>query len=580
MAIFTAPRSFQNALMQNSIGASLIGVNVQSKHPSFFHLVLLVFEAVLEVVCVSLPGYIVARQGMFDAEAQKFVANLNVMLFTPCLIFIKLGSQLTAEKITDLAIIPVIFIVQTAVSYFCAFVVTRCCRFKKRQSNFVTAMAVFGNSNSLPISLVISLSATLQGLHWDRVPGDNDDEVAARGILYLLIFQQLGQLVRWSWGYHVLLAPKDRYLEEEEREETGETAIEQGQARYTDNPAQTDPDEPLVRTRSSQDLQHAHSHTNGGRFESGDQTPVSTRAYSYSKVSSIHSHASNTDEEPDSDDTPSVIGPPPTGPFLPRRSTDGDILHFPDVEATARETHITKQTYLQRCKGSLRRRGHHTRRFFAQKTDAVWAWLPTKLQKTLSSTSSGAKRFARGLWSFMNPPLWAMLVSIIIASVPALQHLFFDEGTFVRNSVTRAIEQNAQVAVPLILVVLGANLARNTLPEEALEDIEHPKAERKLIIASLVARMLLPTLIMAPFLALLAKFVPISILDDPIFIIVCFLLTGAPSALQLAQICQINNVYVGAMSKILFQSYVVWILPSTLFLVICGLEVLEWSTAA
>ncbi|KAJ5912497.1 hypothetical protein N7504_001380 [Penicillium tannophilum] len=579
MAIFTAPRSFQNAFMQNSLGASLIDVTVQSKHPSFFHLVLLVFEAVLEVVCVSLPGYIVARQGMFDAEAQKFVANLNVMLFTPCLIFIKLGSQLTAEKITDLAIIPVIFVVQTLVSYFCAFVVTRCCRFKKRQSNFVTAMAVFGNSNSLPISLVISLSATLQGLHWDRVPGDNDDEVAARGILYLLIFQQLGQLVRWSWGYHVLLAPKDRYLEEEEREETGETAIEQGQARYTDNPDQIDPDEPLVRTRSSQDLQHAHGHMNGGRFESGGQTPVSNSAYSYSKVSSIHSHASNADEDLDSDETPSLIGPPPTGPFLPRRSTDGDILQFPDVEATARETHTTKQTYLQRCNASLRRRGCYIRRFIAQKKDAVWAWLPTKVQKALSSTTNGVWRFARGLWSFMNPPLWAMLVSIIIASVPALQHLFFDEGTFVRNSVTRAIEQNAQVAVPLILVVLGANLARNTLPDEALEDIDHPTAERKLIIASLVARMLLPTLIMAPFLALLAKFVQISILDDPIFIIVCFLLTGAPSALQLAQICQINNVYVGAMSKILFQSYVVWILPSTLFLVICGLEVLEWSTS-
>jgi len=56
-----------------------------SSHPDFGHLILLVFEAVLEVVCVSLPGYIVARQGMFDAEAQKFVANLNVQLFTPCL---------------------------------------------------------------------------------------------------------------------------------------------------------------------------------------------------------------------------------------------------------------------------------------------------------------------------------------------------------------------------------------------------------------------------------------------------------------------------------------------------------------
>ena len=54
-------------------------------HPSFGHLVMLVFEAVMEVVCVSLPGYIIARLGHFDAEKQKFLAKLNVMLFTPCL---------------------------------------------------------------------------------------------------------------------------------------------------------------------------------------------------------------------------------------------------------------------------------------------------------------------------------------------------------------------------------------------------------------------------------------------------------------------------------------------------------------
>jgi hypothetical protein len=54
-------------------------------HPSLDHLVLLVFEAVMEVVCVSLPGYIIARSGHFDADKQKFLANLNVMLFTPCL---------------------------------------------------------------------------------------------------------------------------------------------------------------------------------------------------------------------------------------------------------------------------------------------------------------------------------------------------------------------------------------------------------------------------------------------------------------------------------------------------------------
>jgi len=170
-----------------------------------------------------------------------------------------------------------------------------------------------------------------------------------------------------------------------------------------------------------------------------------------------------------------------------------------------------------------------------------------------------------------------MLAAVVVASVPQLQHLFFDPGTFVENSVTRAISQSGGVAVPLILVVLGANLARNTLPREERQTPDDPKLERNILIASLVGRMLLPTLCMAPILALTAKFVPVSILDDPIFVIVCFLLSGAPSALQLAQICQLNNVYMGAMSKLLFQSYVIWILPSTLILVMLALETVEWA---
>lgn len=92
--MFTTPSSFR--LNQAATGASALvvqdGFNIfqskpppHSSHPDFGELAMLVFEAVMEVVFVSLPGYIVARQGLFDAEAQKFVANLNVMVFTPCL---------------------------------------------------------------------------------------------------------------------------------------------------------------------------------------------------------------------------------------------------------------------------------------------------------------------------------------------------------------------------------------------------------------------------------------------------------------------------------------------------------------
>ena len=94
----TTPTSYQNAQAMASFArrdqvslastaVTLLGEKLppHSQHPNFGHLTLLVFEAVLEVVCVSLPGYLVARQGLFDAESQKFLANLNVTLFTPCL---------------------------------------------------------------------------------------------------------------------------------------------------------------------------------------------------------------------------------------------------------------------------------------------------------------------------------------------------------------------------------------------------------------------------------------------------------------------------------------------------------------
>ncbi|RDL41076.1 Auxin efflux carrier [Venustampulla echinocandica] len=538
--------------------------NTHDAHPDLGRLILLVFEAVMEVVCVSLPGYIIARQGMFDAENQKFAANLNVALFTPCLIFTKLASQLNADKLLDLAIIPVIFVVQTLVSYLVSILVSKAFKLKKRPTNFVTAMGVFGNSNSLPISLVISLSQTLKGLHWDKIPGDNDDEVSARGILYLLIFQQLGQLVRWSWGYHVLLAPAEKY-------ESSETPdVEEG--RYRDDPTGDliiglDGNED---DGSDQPLNGCSSTTS---FDSGGRTPVHYAQYA-------GSFDSDDDDDEDSKKKPSIVAPTKGNPFYDA-FTNGHITSFPSIRTVSPD----EQEIPSGIKGIIPSVRLHTRRvahYVSLKTreasDRVFHALPNPLQHVLSKASNLLGRFFLGLWEFMNPPLWAMLLATIVASVPQLQRLFFQEGSFIANSVTRAVSQSGGVAVPLILVVLGANLARNTQSREALdENSEENKIGTKLLVASLISRMLLPTIIMAPLLALMAKFVPISILGDPIFVIVCFLLTGAPSALQLAQICQINGVYEGVMSKLLFQSYVIWILPSTLILVMCALQVVEWA---
>ncbi|GJC84792.1 putative transporter YBR287W [Colletotrichum liriopes] len=545
----TPPTSFRLADMaQGAYDMPLMAMKKpHDSHPSMGNLVLLVFEAVLEVVCVSLPGYIVARMGHFDADKQKFLANLNVMLFTPCLIFTKLASQLNADKLLDLAVIPIIFVIQTLVSWLVSVGVSRLFGFNRRASNFVTAMGVFGNSNSLPISLILSLSQTIKGLHWDKIPGDNDDEVGARGILYLLIFQQLGQLVRWSWGYHVLLAPKDKYPEyQDERVEEGQYVGDRESApllnEYDDGAASS-------RRSSSDDLSN---------YEPAGRTPVASR-----------SRASPADTEDEDDDYPKKTkkanGLAPSTAIIPLSTEVAMRYRLSPAFGV--------KGYPTRVNNAIASAKRSTSNFFKIRYER----LPTSAKTVLSALGRFAGKFYNFLWEFMNPPLWAMLIAVVVASVPALQKVFFEEGSFVKNSFTDAVQSSAGVAVPLILVVLGANLARNTQKSEKQRDPEEEEIGTKLLVASLVCRMLLPTLIMTPVLAIFAKYVPVSILDDPIFVIVCFLLTGAPSALQLAQICQINEVYESVMSRILFQSYVIWILPSTLILVMCALEVVEWA---
>ncbi|TKA23764.1 hypothetical protein B0A50_07046 [Salinomyces thailandicus] len=557
-----------------------------SQHPDFFHLAGLVSEAVLEVVFVALPGFLVAYTGMFDANSQKFVAELNTMVFTPCLIFTKLASQLNADKLADLVVIPFIFAAQTLVSWLCAQAMARAFGFarQKRQKNFILAMGVFGNSNSLPISLVLSLSKTINGLHWDKIPGDNDNEVAARGILYLLIFQQLGQLLRWTWGYSVLLRPASEY-EDEEREDGSEDDRIREEGRYRD-----EPDEPLMNGSGE-----ANGHAVNGKakkpldsgFSSGDASGYSSNDERQDAVPdmipSTAANGNNISTEPRHlTDNDTSTSPTSRRSLGDRARSTGHMTTFPNYASSASHTKPVTDSPDSAPTGwraPLHRlrtfTTHHLRRL-NHATQAAFTALPRPIRVILTAIST----FFRALWRQMNPPLWAMLIALIVASIPSLQHLFFAPGTLISNSFTRAISQTGNVAVPLILVVLGANLARTTQTTPPGEEPPTPaekREERNLLIASLLSRMLLPPLILTPFLALTAKYLPISILDDPIFIIVCFLLSGAPSALQLAQICQVNGVFMGVMSRLLLAGYVGWIFPSTLGLVLIALEVLEWA---
>jgi predicted permease len=212
----------------------------------------------------------------------------------------------------------------------------------------------------------------------------------------------------------------------------------------------------------------------------------------------------------------------------------------------------------RRVRGFVEKYYTKTRNNVSTSARKTFQSLPQPVQKVFTQIWYVISKTVSTIASFLNVPLCAIIVSVIVGSVPGIKAFFYTPGNFVNNTFTSAVEQLGGVAVPLILFVLGGNLNKSTLPSEDTDDPAYSSDKKKMLFCSLMSRMLIPLVMMAPVLAIMAKYVPISILDDPIFIIVCFLLTGAPSALQLAQICQVNNVYVPVIAKLLVHSYVIW----------------------
>jgi predicted permease len=483
------PETIFAFILQYMIEALQLLQDVVSPHLSLWDIITLTFEAVVEVVIICFAGFMAAQTGLLNLSGQKVMSALNVDLFTPCLVFSKLAPSLSLQKMVDIVIIPIFYALSTGISYGCSRLVGLLMDLNEPEADFVTAMAVFGNSNSLPVSLTLSLAYTLPDLLWDDIDDDNPDKVASRGILYLLIFQQLGQILRWSWGYNKLL-----------RKRSVEELISYG---------------PIVVDVERDGI-------------AATDSSVATEATT----------------EPDGIDNP-----------------ESDAVYFESLRTGGAGSSSTTVNFSSLDEGETI--GVY-KPIIAQARSKVCRYWDRIRKSTLVA----------GFFNFMNPPLYAMLISVVVASVPFLQRQFFtDELSFIHNTLSNSIKQLGSVSIPLILIVLGSNLSPS-------EDI--PPASRnysKIVIGSLLSRMILPSLALLPIITLCVKFFKVSILDDPIFLIVAFILTVSPPAIQLSQIVQLNGLYQKEMSGVLFWGYVVLTLPTTIFIVVTSLEVLDWAKA-
>ncbi|KAF7350761.1 hypothetical protein MSAN_01637200 [Mycena sanguinolenta] len=530
----------------------------------FLPLLVTVFTSILEVFLLCLAGYVLAGRGILDKKTQKQLNRLNISLFTPSLLFSKVAFFLSPEKLKELWIIPVFFVIVTSVSMGVSSLLGWVFRIKRSQRNFAMAAAMFMNSNSLPIALMQSLVVTVPGLKWGK--DDNQNAMVGRGLTYLVLYSTFGMVLRWSYGVR-LLAQSDPESEpgisadDETSPLLGEQfSADEGTLR-PDSSAFEDPIPHLsVEAPRSQFLRPGHGRRQPRFYNTFPHSPNQSRV----QLPTVDSFASQSTVVSGMEGDGSKPLPEPMEP----------ALHSLPQHAQ-KDTRPVHKASTQR----------HTRRRLYR------SWV--------------------ALNEFMTVPLWAALASFIVACVQPLQHALDEHLQPIKGAVTSA----GNCSIPVTLIVLGgyfypalpdpkvgvvnghANGTGNGTGVQAsksansrLESVGEmfrkqqstrlagvaPKAragETKTVVIAVVSRMILAPMLILPLMALCSRFNLHDVLADPVFVVANVLLLSSPPALTLAQITQAasGDAFERLISRTIFWAYCVVTPPMTIVYVIIGL---------
>lgn len=255
-----------------------------------------------------------------------------------------------------------------------------------------------------------SLVVTVPGLKWGD--DDNKNAMVGRALTYLVLYSTLGMIVRWSYGVRLLSQadPETQNPEPEQTEQTPlldseETAFPPSQEEYQVFHRNQSGDSTTV-TQGNPSI-HVHD-TNSARsdpkfFYSFPNSPYNKSQGALpraSGTSSVHSAGPSDDDEAD------------------------DMIEFPARRQVTPPTSSLWQSRMRRLKGKI-----------------VKMW--------------------RSLSEFMTAPLWAALLSLIVACIPPFQHALEVHVKPIKGALTQA----GNCSIPLTLVVLGAYFYSPPEPE-------------------------------------------------------------------------------------------------------------------
>jgi len=428
---------------------------------------------------------------------------------------------LTPEKLQELWVIPIWFIIVTALSMLVGSVLGSLFRLRQSQRSFVTAASMFMNSNALPIALMQSLVVSVPDLKWGN--DDNKDGMLGRALTYLTMYSTLGMVLRYSYGIK-LLSRADTILQPEGNAEERTPLLGDGTV-LTSPPSSSTLVSDIEGYRES-DCQDSNQpfKNNASLFPPANQN----QAKFYNSF-------------PNS--------PNDSRPVLPRydSTSDTDI----DDEAIL-PTHSQSKHCL-----------HYPWRFITRAIAILNSFMTVPLWSALLSLLVACiEPLKHALLNHLQPVNNA-INNAGKCSVP-LTLVVLGAYFYAPDESTKTFMQS----------IRDIFRCKSAVSQETQENRTKPNpGETKTVILSVASRMIITPLILIPGMTLATKYDWHEVFQDPVFVVINVILVCSPPALTLAQITQAvsGNAFERLISRTIFWSYCIFTPPVMILSVLLAL---------
>ncbi|CAG8483580.1 4983_t:CDS:2 [Ambispora leptoticha] len=163
---------------------------------------------------------------------------------------------------------------------------------------------------------------------------------------------------------------------------------------------------------------------------------------------------------------------------------------------------------------------------------------------------------------FMNAPLYAALIAIIVGTIPTIRSLFFEESAILYTVITRPAQYIGEITIPFTILLLGAQL--NNLSS-------HKNRELLPIISYIMTcRFIIMPIIGISLVVLTRSWY----FDDPMLWFVMMLAASGPTAINTMNMAQITGSFLEEVAALLAYSYIALAPMITVFMMIM-LSVIE-----